>query len=371
VTIPLAPIPGLKSTDKNGVLLPVWQSWFHQLYTYLTATASGGGGIVPASRQILTAAPLTGGGDLTADRMHSVLANGITNSLLAQMPANSIKGNNAGIAANATDLTVTQVTAMLNTFTSALQGLVPASGGGGTNFLRADGTWAAPAYPIGANPTAVVGLTAVNGAAATFMRSDGAPALDVTISPTWSGTHTFNNAITAAAFIPTSATIPMNGLYLAAANTPGIASNSALRASVNATGNWTFAAPSSGIGVTANGPSGNYGLLVQNATATANSSYGLVVYGGNGASDRCVSFNNYNNTTEFMSIRGNGNTYLSSTLGINGNAPPAQVTGWGTPVGAAVISNYNITDAGGANSNTNKAVAEIIVALKAFGLFGA
>ena len=36
-------------------------------------------------------------------------------------------------------------TALLDTFTSALKGLAPASGGGTTNFLRADGAWAAPA----------------------------------------------------------------------------------------------------------------------------------------------------------------------------------------------------------------------------------
>lgn len=36
------------------------------------------------------------------------------------------------------------LTALGNTFTSTLKGLVPASGGGTTNFLRADGTWAAP-----------------------------------------------------------------------------------------------------------------------------------------------------------------------------------------------------------------------------------
>jgi hypothetical protein len=41
-------------------------------------------------------------------------------------------------------LTPTQVTADLNLFTSTLQGLTPLSGGGTTNFLRADGTWAAP-----------------------------------------------------------------------------------------------------------------------------------------------------------------------------------------------------------------------------------
>lgn len=40
--------------------------------------------------------------------------------------------------------TPTQVTAALNAFTSGAKGLAPASGGGTTNFLRADGTWAAP-----------------------------------------------------------------------------------------------------------------------------------------------------------------------------------------------------------------------------------
>lgn len=43
-----------------------------------------------------------------------------------------------------------------------------------------------------ADPTASVGLTAVNGTATTAMRSDGAPALDQGIAPTWSALHTFS-----------------------------------------------------------------------------------------------------------------------------------------------------------------------------------
>lgn len=42
-----------------------------------------------------------------------------------------------------------------------------------------------------ANPTASVGLSAVNGSAATAMRSDAAPALSQSIAPTWTGVHTF------------------------------------------------------------------------------------------------------------------------------------------------------------------------------------
>lgn len=41
-------------------------------------------------------------------------------------------------------LTGTQVTAMLDNFTSGAKGLVPPSGGGTVNYMRADGTWAEP-----------------------------------------------------------------------------------------------------------------------------------------------------------------------------------------------------------------------------------
>lgn len=60
-----------------------------------------------------------------------------------------------------------------------------------TTFLREDGTFAVPDYPVGANPSAQIGVAAVNGSAPTFMRSDAAPALNSAITPTWAGLHTF------------------------------------------------------------------------------------------------------------------------------------------------------------------------------------
>jgi hypothetical protein len=84
---------------------------------------------------------------------------------LASMAANTIKGNATGAAAVPTNLTATEATALLNAFTSALKGLVPASGGGTTNFLRADGSWAAPAggggsgISIGLSKCIALGMT--------------------------------------------------------------------------------------------------------------------------------------------------------------------------------------------------------------------
>jgi hypothetical protein len=68
--------------------------------------------------------------------------------------------------------------------------------------LQQTGTGSVSAAPVwgacggggvsGANPTGTVGLSAVNGSAATFLRSDGAPPLSQGIVPTWTGVHTFS-----------------------------------------------------------------------------------------------------------------------------------------------------------------------------------
>lgn len=64
-------------------------------------------------------------------------------------------------------------------------------GAGSTLSINATGAVAGPA-----NPTALVGLAAVNGVALTYMRSDAAPALDQAIAPTWTGVHIFSGSNT-------------------------------------------------------------------------------------------------------------------------------------------------------------------------------
>lgn len=126
-------------------------------------------------------------GDVTASGPGSVAStianNVVTNAKLAQMATLTIKGNNTGGTANALDLTVAQVNAILPVFTSTLNGLAPLSGGGSTNFLRADGTWAAP---TGTNTGTV---TSVAMTVPTFLSISGSPiTTSGTLAVTLSGT---------------------------------------------------------------------------------------------------------------------------------------------------------------------------------------
>lgn len=75
--------------------------------------------------------------------------NSISNAELATIATATFKGRTTAGTGNVEDLTATQATALLNTFTSTDKGLAPASGGGTSNYLRADGTWATPP---GGNP---------------------------------------------------------------------------------------------------------------------------------------------------------------------------------------------------------------------------
>jgi len=142
--------------------------------------------LTAAGNQTITAT----GGELV---LNSTANLGVAGSSLGVLKFN---GNTSG--------TVTvQSAAAAGTYTLTL----PVNDGNASQFLQTDGggvlSWQDVSSPTGANPTASVGLSAVNGVAATFMRSDGAPALDQSITPTWTGAHIFSGSALRATFTST------------------------------------------------------------------------------------------------------------------------------------------------------------------------
>lgn len=119
----------------------------------------------------------------------TITNNAVTNAKLADMATSTIKGRVASGTGDPQDLTGAQVNTLLPVFTSSLKGLTPASGGGVTNFLRADGTWAPPpsgsvtsvglsmpsAFTVSGSPITSSGTLTVTGAGTTsqYIRGDG------------------------------------------------------------------------------------------------------------------------------------------------------------------------------------------------------
>lgn len=147
--------------DLELSVLPQTASTGGTTYSVFTSTTNGlapasGGGTTNYLRADGTWAvpPGTGGGITDGDKGDIVVSGGatvwtvdtgvVTNAKLANVSTATFKGRTTAGTGSPEDLTGTQATALLDVFTTTLKGLAPASGGGTTNFLRADGTWAVP-----------------------------------------------------------------------------------------------------------------------------------------------------------------------------------------------------------------------------------
>lgn len=151
----------------------------------------------------------------------------------------------------------------------AALGLPPASVDQLTELTKTvDGLLAFPPRaesPAFATPTASVGLTAIAGSAYTAMRSDAAPALDVTIAPTWSGLHTFSQRITNTSTTSAAAT---TGAYTYGALSFNDSNNlAALQSSVNAYNQLALQNTNTGAAASSD-------FVVNNNNSTATTFYG-------------------------------------------------------------------------------------------------
>lgn len=247
-------------------------------------------------------------------------------------------------------------------FSVANSGDVIATWGGtcsASTYLRGDGSCQTPATGgTGANPSALVGLTAVNGAAGTFLRSDGAPALDQSIAPTWTGVHTFSGAGARVAFtgagtsssrIDYSSTggalaVGLDGSggdsivtggsayagTFATTNATGLTfgTNSLARQTISSGGNVTINSPSSGTALTVAGTTG--GITPVRWTDSAGTTVGFLGASSTPSIDvGSVSnhpFNIFTNSTARIGVSNAGNVTVnapSSGTGLAVNAANA------------------------------------------------
>jgi hypothetical protein len=116
--MPDLPINGLPvaSSLTGTEIIPVDQSGVTKRTTAASIAALASGGLTDGSK-----------GDIIVGSSGTVWTIGsgiVTNAKSANIPANSIKGNNTGSSATPIDLSVTQATAMLNVATTSLKGLL-------------------------------------------------------------------------------------------------------------------------------------------------------------------------------------------------------------------------------------------------------
>jgi hypothetical protein len=204
---------------------------------------------------------------------------------ISPIPAFTIIGNDTAAIAVPQDLTETQVTAMLNLFTSSLQGMVPASGGGTVNFLRADGTWDVPSGGGGSSTTPTgagfVQYDCDDPDPPTTIALGADPATGVVVSAPW-------------IFEPFSGAI----------NFFGNASNTAVI-------------------ITASNSGGLFGLQVLGGaeqyaaqfigSSAGGESYGVQINAGFNASDYALYVQNYSKTAEYLGVRGDGHIIATSS----------------------------------------------------------
>lgn len=127
----LTSLSALTYTSRAFVVMNAAGSFSLDANTYLTS-----------NQTITLSGDISGSGSTAIST--TIGANKVTNAMLAQVSTATFHGRVTAGTGNVENLTGTQATTLLDTFTSSLKGLAPASGGGTTNFLRADGNWAAP-----------------------------------------------------------------------------------------------------------------------------------------------------------------------------------------------------------------------------------
>jgi hypothetical protein len=175
-------------TAPGGVLTVV------SSYSLPPATTTTLGGVkVPAAGNLsvdgagnISVAVATAGavGVVSVPTANGLSVNGSGVLSMAQATAGSL----GTVQPDGTVITVAAGVITVPQATNAAFGVVKVDG---TSIVSVAGVISAANGSSPASPTAKVGLSVVNGSSSSFMRADAAPPLDLTIVPTWTGSHSF------------------------------------------------------------------------------------------------------------------------------------------------------------------------------------
>jgi hypothetical protein len=158
---------------------------------------------------------VTGSG--TGSFASTIGSNKVTNAMLAQIATATFKGRTTTGTGNVEDLTATQATALLDTFTTSAKGLTPAPGTSTGKYLKDDGTWATVS-----TATTFIALTDTDpttysgNAGKAVIVNAGATGLDFSSSALGSAAYTASTAYAAA--VHTHAIADVTGLQTALNN---------------------------------------------------------------------------------------------------------------------------------------------------------
>ena len=142
-----------------------------------TVTGSNLSGTNTGDQTVTLTGDVSGTG--TGSFATAIGANKVTNAMLSQVATATFHGRITAATGNVETLTATQATSLLDAVTSTTKGLAPASGGGTANFLRADGSWAAP--PVGSGTVTSASVTTANGISGTVATATTTPAITLTL----------------------------------------------------------------------------------------------------------------------------------------------------------------------------------------------
>lgn len=118
---------------------------------------------------------------------------------------------NAGVTSNVAGTGIS-VSGATGAVTIANTGVTSAVAGTNITVSGATGAVTINCSLAAANPSGTIGLSAVNGSATTWMRSDAAPALSQSIAPTMTGNWTFNGSVTLSGTTQASSSQAANGI---------------------------------------------------------------------------------------------------------------------------------------------------------------